>query len=181
MDKPLIPILKIGENNWIEKLTEFLESYDIEATALNIIQSEFELPKPVINYYQNFGGIESIDFMYNLYKPKDFISISNSDWSFVKENFAENELNNLVVFSESPANDPLCLHLENKSIYLFSHDPVTKSKVFENFDQYLRYEILEIQKLMGDIQFSGEQEIAYHKEYLNGVNIDYNFRCMKLC
>jgi len=85
------------------------------------------------------------------------------------------------VFSESPGNDPVCLNLEDNSIYFFSHDPIKKVKIFEDFTQYLKYEIIEIQKLMGDIDSNKEEEINYQKENLQSNNIDYDFRYMKFC
>jgi hypothetical protein len=180
MSEPIIPIKKIGEENWIEKLTDFLEEYDVEVKSLDF-NSDIKLPKEISDYYENFGGIDSSDFMYNLYKPDKFVKLIESDWSFLKENFNDEELEKFIVFSESPSNDPVCLNLEDFSIHFFSHDPIKSLKIFENFNQYLRYEIIEIQKLMGDIEFSKEEEINFQKQNLNGIDIDFDFRYMKFC
>lgn len=175
-----MPITTIGEPDWIEKLTAFLESYDVEVAGLDVLDTGFHLPEDVMEYYPNFGGIESSDFMYTLYKPQQLISLSLSQWSFVKENFADDETQRYIVFAESPGNDPLCFDTSDFSVWLFSHDPLKKAKVFEDFNQYLRYEIIELQKLMGDVDFEDvEEERTYYKKYLAGNNIDYDLREMK--
>lgn len=47
--------------------------------------------------------------------------------------------------------------------------PLKKAKVFEDFNQYLQYEIIELQKLMGDVDFAdADEELDYHKKYLGG-------------
>lgn len=181
MSNLIIPISNIGEKNWIKKLTTFLEEYGVEVKALENINSDYKIPESMKLYYKHFGGIESSDFMYNLYKPQDLTGLGKTNWSFVKDNFPPNELEKYVVFAESPGNDPVCLNLCNNSIHFFSHDPIKSTKVFENFNQYLIYEIIEIQKLMGDIEFDKEAEINYHKKNLNGIQIDYEFRHMKFC
>lgn len=173
------PITIIGEPDWIEKLTVFLESYDVEVAGLDEMNTGFHLPEDVMEYYQNFGGIDSSDFMYNLYKPKQLISLSQSQWSFAKENFTDAEMQPYIVFAESPGNDPVCFDAHDFSIWLFSHDPLKKAKVFEDFNQYLQYEIIELQKLMGDVGFDDDEEMLYHKENLSGNDIDFDFRTMK--
>ncbi|OJX32665.1 MAG: hypothetical protein BGO86_10420 [Chryseobacterium sp. 36-9] len=175
-----LPIATIGESNWIEKLTAFLESYDVEVAGLDELNTDFYLSEDVTEYYRNFGGIESIDFMYNLYKPEHFINLSKSNWSFVKEHFTEEEAGQYLVFAESPGNNPVCFDTNDFSIWLFSHDPLKKAKVFENFNQYLQYEIIELQKLMGDVDFEDDdEEMLYHKENLSGNNIDFDLRRIK--
>ncbi|WP_338794229.1 SMI1/KNR4 family protein [Bernardetia sp. MNP-M8] len=180
MKEPVLPIKTIGETNWTTKLTIFLEEYDVEVVGLESLSSKFELPKLMDMYFRNFGGIDSHDFMYNLYTPNKFIKLSESSWSFVKDKFSLKEMDEYIVFAESPSNDPICFHKTNNSIYLFSHDPIKKAKVFEDFNQYLLYEIIELQKLMGDIEWSEEEEIEYKKENFRGKDIDYEFRYMKL-
>lgn len=181
MNKPELPIESIGEDSWVDKLTLFLEEYDVEVEGVESVSSTFPLPDYMKDYYTFFGGIESSDFMYQLYKPDDFVLLSESNWSFVAENFSSSEIEKFVVFSESPGNDPVCINSEDNTIHLFSHDPLKGQKVFEDFNQYLQYEIIELQKLMGDIDWSKEEEIEYHKEKLGGSNIDYSFRYMKFC
>nr|WP_121271777.1 SMI1/KNR4 family protein [Pedobacter schmidteae] len=180
MENITMPITSIGEPDWIEKLTTFLESYDVEVEGLEDFESAFELPEQVMEYYRHFGGIESSDFMYNLYKPEQLIGLSQSQWSFVKENFTDTQMQPYIVFSESPGNDPVCFDKHDFSIWLFSHDPLRKAKVFEDFNQYLQYEMIELQKLMGDVDFADdEEEMRYHQENLSGNDIDFDFRRMK--
>jgi len=181
MNKPKLPIEFIGEDNWINKLVKFLEQYDVEVEGLKSIDCMFKIPEQMEKYFKYFGGISSSDFMYNLYSPKDFIKLSVSDWSFINENFSLEETEKYIVFSESPGNDPVCLNMENDTIHIFSHDPLKKAKIFEDFNQYLQYEVIEIQKLMGDIEWNKDDEIEYHKEKLAGKDIDYTFRYMKFC
>ena len=79
MMTPRMPINKIGEEDWIKKLTDFLAEYDVEVEDLDFT-SKYQLPFDMELYYKNFGGIESSDYMYNLYSPDKFIEIENSDW-----------------------------------------------------------------------------------------------------
>ncbi|SDD44639.1 hypothetical protein [Niabella drilacis] len=180
MEKITMPIHTIGESNWIEKLTAFLENYDVGVLGLDAFDNDFNLSKTVVDYYTYFGGIDSSDFMYNLYRPEQFIQLSQSTWSFVKEHFTDQEPEPFIVFAESPGNDPVCFNKDDFSAWLFSHDPLKKAKVFEDFNQYLQYEIIELQKLMGDVEFANAgEELEYHKKYLGGKDIDYHFREMK--
>lgn len=80
MEKIIIPISAIGEPNWVEKLASFLESYDVEILALDAFDNDFNLPETMVDYYTHFGGIDSSDFMYNLYKPEQFTRVSQSNW-----------------------------------------------------------------------------------------------------
>lgn len=175
-----LPINYIGEENWINNLSVFLEDYDVVVKRTEL-STNLKLPKSMEEYYQNFGGIVSSDFMHNLYKVSGLILLVNTYHEFIQENFSTELTKQFIVFSASPSNDPVCLNIVDETIHLFSHDPVDSKKVFENFDQYLKYEIIEIQKLMGDVNFSKEEEIEYHKKYLNGDGIDYEFRYMKFC
>ncbi|MBE7649229.1 SMI1/KNR4 family protein [Tenacibaculum finnmarkense] len=169
-----LPINHIGEKNWVKNLTIFLEDYDI-IVERGELSTNLKLPKSMQEYYQNFGGIDSSDFMYNLYKINDLILLVDSDFEFIKENFSTELTKKFVVFSESPSNDPVCVNIIDETIHIFSHDPIDSKKVFENFEQYLKYEIIELQKLMGDVDFSKEEEIKYHKKHLNSNNIDYRY------
>jgi hypothetical protein len=171
MSELVMPINNIGEENWIENLTKFLENYDVEVEGIDSFENSYNLPNDILQYYLNFGGIESNDFMYNLYKPSQFVDLFDSDWSFIKENYKQEELKKYFIFCESPGNDPVCFNKENFSIYLFSHDPLREGKVFENFENYLRYEIIELQKLMGDVSLSSDEQVEYFKN-LKGDNID---------
>jgi len=175
------PIQSIGENNWISNLRGFLEGYDVETEGLSRLECDFKIPKSMELYYHNFGGIESSDFMYGLYKPCEFQKLWNSDWSFIKDHFVQEYITDFLVFGLSPANDPLCVNIVDESIYLFTHDPIKQSKVFENFDQFLIYEIIEIQKLLDGAEMTKDEEIEYHKHNLSGSDIDYVYRYSKFC
>lgn len=181
MIKPILPINKIGGENWVRKLTDFLQQYDVDVKPLATVESKVELPTHMTDYYKNFGGIESSDFMYNLYQPEKFIKLSESKWSFINENFTKEITTDFIVFSESPSNDPVCLNIKDFSVHFFSHDPVEHKKVFKDFNQYLIYEIIELQKLMGDFELTKDQEIEHQKIILGVENLDYNFRYIHFC
>ncbi len=181
-----LPITHIGEPNWVSKLQSSLAQYDIPnqgETIENIEQAEktleIELPKDIKEYCLHFGKTSTDDFMYNLKPVTEFKRLYATNWSFISLNFRMSEIDTMVVFSESPGNDPLCFDFRTGAIYLFSHDPIKKAKVFDNFSQYLVYELIEVEKLLGDpLDDSAMSQLE--EQYLAGKNIDYDFRRMKL-
>jgi len=107
--------------------------------------------------------------------------LTNSDWSFITEYFPKNETDNYIVFYDSPATDPICFDKASGEIYLFSHDPVRKGKVYKDFNDFLLDEIIHLQVLFLEVDFgSREAEIEYKASLLNGENIDFDFRYMRL-
>lgn len=187
--EPVLPIKQIGESNWIEKLSAFLVNYDVDVIPVddgNIFAEvehnlEWIIPIYVKEYFLNFGGIESSDFMYNLKKVEDWQVLTGSIWEFISLYFKQDETDNYIVFSESIGNEPICFKKDTEEIYLFSHDPIKKAKVFKNFNDYLLNELIEIQKLYAEVTFdNSEEEWSYKADLLNGDGIDFDFRFMKL-
>ncbi|MDJ1467668.1 SMI1/KNR4 family protein [Xanthocytophaga flava] len=181
-----LPVQKIGEPDWIQKLTTYLENYDIECEGLDsgVLQEtearlEIKMPEAMWEYYLYFGGIQSSDFMYNLKKPDEWMFLTDTNWSFVKLYFTLPEISSMIVFSESPGNDPVCFDKVSGEIYLFSHDPLQKGKIFQDFTQYLIYEIMETEKLVGDSDFA-EKEEEITAQFLSADTIDYALRHIKM-
>ncbi|MGE8005403.1 hypothetical protein [Lysinibacillus sp. NPDC093216] len=93
----MVPIRQIGEDDWIENLTSFLEDYDVEVISLEcekIFQKteqylDWIIPSQTKDYFINFGGIESSDFMYNLKKIDEWEVFTNSIWEFVSLHFQQ--------------------------------------------------------------------------------------------
>ncbi|MDM5247634.1 SMI1/KNR4 family protein [Lysinibacillus sp. G4S2] len=143
--EPILPIRQIGEDNWIENLSSFLEDRDVEVISLEdeqIFQKterylDWIIPFQTKEYFLNFGGIESSDFMYNLKKINEWEVLTNSVWEFVSLNFKQQETDKYIVFSESPSNDPICFKRDTAQVYLFSHDPIKRTKVYKDFNDYL--------------------------------------------
>jgi hypothetical protein len=184
-----LPIKNIGENNWVKNLNCFLEYYDIEVFPLENVHLikeieqylEWKIPDSIIEYYKYFGGIDDHDFMYNLKKINEFKNLSNSNWEFIKTEFEENIIKKFIVFSESPANEPLCINKKSGEIYIFSHDPLKYAKVYKNFNDYFIDEIINLKELMGDLEFTNKDEkFETLKELLSGEEIDYEIRLIKL-
>jgi|GEM_PF-4740010 len=187
--EPFIPISFIREENWVSKLSDFLIDHDVEVIPLvdrDIIditsnRLDWEISLNIRDYYLNFGGIESSDFMYNLKSLSDFEYLKDSEWEFISLYFRKEEIDDFIVFSESPGNDPICIQKSTNEIFLFSHDPIKNAKVYNNFDDYVLNEIIEIQKLFAEIKFdSSAEELNYKMKVLGGENIDYQFRSIKL-
>lgn len=187
--EPILPIRQIGEDNWIEKLSSFLEDHDVEVISLEgekIFQKtehylDWIIPSQTKDYFLNFGGIESSDFMYNLKKIDDWEVLTNSIWEFVSLNFKKEETDKYIVFSESPSNDPICFKRDTGQVYLFSHDPIKRAKVYKDFNDYLLNEMIDIQKLYTEVTFDcSKKEIEYKANLLDGDGIDFNFRYLKL-
>jgi hypothetical protein len=176
-----MPIRKIGEGDWVEKLTCFLEEYGVDVIPLddkNLINKverrlKWKFPQDLKDYYLSFGGIDSPDFMCNLKRLDEYTTLSNS--------FIEETGNNCVIFAESPANEPLCIDKQSCEIYLFSYDPFRYAKVYNDFNDYLISEIINIQELFGELEFdSKKNKINFMSKILQGDNIDYVFRNIKL-
>ncbi len=186
--EPILPIRQIGEDNWIENLTCFLEDQDVEVISLeteNFQKTEqyldWIIPSQTKDYFLHFGGIESSDFMYNLKKMDEWEPLTNSIWEFVSLYFQQDETDKYIVFAESPSNDPICFKRDTGEIYLFSHDPIKRAKVYKDFNDYLLNEIIEIQKLYAEVTFdSSKEEIEYKRNLLDGEGIDFDFRYLKL-
>lgn len=95
--------------------------------------------------------------------------------------FQQDETDKYIVFAESPSNDPICFKRDTGEIYLFSHDPIKRAKVYKDFNDYLLNEIIEIQKLYAEVTFdSSKEEIEYKRNLLDGEGIDFDFRYLKL-
>ncbi|WP_068985688.1 SMI1/KNR4 family protein [Lysinibacillus xylanilyticus] len=181
--EPILPIRQIGEDNWIEKLSSFLEDHDVEVISLErekIFQKteyylDWIIPSQIKDYFLNFGGIESSDFMYNLKKIDEWEVLTNSLW------FKQEETDEYIIFSESPSNDPICFKRDTGQVYLFSHDPIKRAKVYKDFNDYLLNEMIDIQKLYTEVTFDcSKEEIEYKANLLDGDGIDFNFRYLKL-
>ena len=187
--EPIFPMRQIGEDNWVENLSSFLEDHDVE---MMFVEDEtlFEkaernldwiIPSQTKDYFLHFGGIESSDFMYNLKKIDGWEVLTNSVWEFVSLNFQQEVTDGYIVFAESPGNDPLCFKKDTEEIYLFSHDPIRKAKVYKDFNDYVINEIIDIQELYEEVTFdSAAEEIAYKANVLDGESIDFDFRYLKL-
>lgn len=181
------PITHIGEPDWVNKLQQYLEANDIDCTGENqaaIEQAEasleLSLPAQIREYYLHFGTTSASDYMYNLRPVTDFVRLFATNWSFITLNFRMSEIDTMVVFAESLGNDPLCFDFKTGAIYLFSHDPVKKAKVFTDFSQYVVHELFETERLVGSHQLSDEDITKLTEEYLSGEGIDYSFRYLKL-
>lgn len=188
MENLEMPIQKIGERGWKSNLKKFLENYDIEVLPLDdkdiLIEAEnrlgWKLPKEMKDFYLNFRETDNTDFMSNLYPLDELVPLSGSSWGFVLSEYPREVIDKYIVFAESPATDPLCIDKDNYEIVLFSHDPLTFGKVFNNFNDYLINEIISIQELLGELEFEEGEKKSYMAELLSGENIDFDFRHEKL-
>lgn len=183
------PIKQIGESEWVNKLTTFLKEFDIEVLPLEdkkeISQTEkrldWSMPNDMKEYYLHFGGTESDDFLFNLKELLEFTLLSDKEWKYVTESIDDVNFNDFIVFSESPGNDPLCIHKDTHEVYLFSHDPIMYSKVYNSFSDYVISEIVALQELCGELSFESKSEKqTVLMNLLNGNNINYEFRNQKL-
>lgn len=188
MKKPFVlPFQQIGEPNWVENLRSYLAGYEIscEGESLAVIESaeaklEFQLPPQLKEYYLHFGKTSCSEYMYHLRPVTELIWLFASNWSFINLNFYLSAYNNMLEFSGSPAQDPICFDTETGAIYLFSHDPIRKAKVFTDFNQYVLSKVLETEREIGDNDLSSADVSRLVDEYLPGEGIDYDFRRMKL-
>lgn len=181
------PITHIGEPDWTTKLQQYLEANDISCTGESLAtieraeaNLELQLPTQIREYYLHFGTTSSDDYMYNLKPVTELVRLFATNWGFINFNFLMSEINTMIVFSESPGGDPLCFDFTTGAIYLFSHDPVKKAKVFSDLSQYVLHELLETEHLVGDSDLNEDESNQLIDKYLSGEGIDYNFRRMKL-
>jgi hypothetical protein len=182
-----LPITQIGESDWVSKLQNYLENSDIACTGENLATIEqaeaaleLQLPMQIREYYLHFGTTSDSDYMYNLKSVTELVRLFATNWSFITLNFRMSEIDTMIVFSESPGGDPLCFDFKTGAIYLFSHDPVKKAKVFNDLSQYVVHELLETERLVGDSGLSEDDTQRLTDKYLSGEGIDYEFRTMKL-
>jgi hypothetical protein len=187
MESPFeFPLTSIGEPAWEAKLRRYLENYDITCTGVTPQQLAtceatlgVALPATMRAYYLDFGGSQSSDFMYGLLPVEEIAPLATAGFEFISLYFTEAEVARMVWFAESPSNDPLCFDADTGALYLFSHDPVQKAKVFADFNQYLLFEIMQLEDLLGD----GLDE-AHAKQltasYLLGDGLGYAVRAQKL-
>ena len=181
-----LPIKEIGETQWQSKLENYLKNHSIDFLGIEkalVEQYENEknisLPEQLKEYLIAFGATESDDFMYGLMPLPQFKLLFAANISFISFNFKMYDINTMIHFAQSPGNDPLCFDKDSGEIYLFSHDPIKKARVFADFNQYLLFQIIETEKLLGDnLSESREQELK--SAYLSGEGIDYKFRDLKL-
>lgn len=180
------PLTSIGEPNWEAKLRQHLAGYDIAcegATPQQLAACEASLgtalPAPMRAYYLAFGGSQNPDFMYGLLPLAQVQPLATAGYEFISLYFTPAEVAGLIWFAESPGTDPLCFAQDTGALYLFSHDPVQKAKVFTDFSQYLLFELMQLEALLGEgLDEESEQQLA--DRYLIGEGIDYAFRTQKL-
>jgi len=181
-----LPLVRIGEPAWEAKLRQHLAGYDIACAGVPPQElAAYEatlgaaLPAPLRAYYQAFGASQSPDFMYGLLPVVELAPLATAGFEFTSLYFAPAEVAGMVWFAESPGNDPLCFDQGTGELYLFSHDPVRKAKVFADFNQYLLFELMQLEELLGDgLGEELKQQLA--TQYLLGQGIDYAFRTQKL-
>ena len=181
------PFTRIGEPDWAAKLRQYLAAGGISCTGERLAAIEqaeaslaAPLPPPIREYYLRFGTTSDADYMYSLKPAAGLVHLGAAGWRFINENFLASEISRMIVFSESPGNDPLCFDAKTGAIYLFSHDPVEKAKVFSDFSQYVLHELLETERLVGDSDLSESAVNQLTDKYLSGEGINYNFRALKL-
>jgi hypothetical protein len=180
------PLTSIGDPDWEAKLRHYLEGYDVACVGLTPQQLAAcearlgaPLPAPMHAYYQAFGGSQSSDFMYGLLPLAEIAPLAAAGFEFISLYFAPPELAGMVWFADSPGNDPLCFDQRTGELFLFSHDPVRKGKVFADFNQYLLFEIMQLESLLGEgLEEALEKQLT--EKYLRGDAIDYAFRTQKL-
>lgn len=180
------PLTSIGEPDWEAKLRQHLKRYDITCMGVTPTQLaaceatlEAALPASMRAYYLAFGGSQSSDFMYGLLPIWEVAPLATAGFEFVSLYFTPAEVAGMVWFADSPGNDPLCFDQGTSELYLFSHDPVRKAKVFTDFNQYLLFEIMQLEELLGDgLDEEIKQKLAAN--YLVGDGIDYALRTQKL-
>jgi hypothetical protein len=179
-------LTSVGEPSWEAKLRQHLEGYNIACagvTPQQVAACEAKLgaalPADMCAYYLAFGDSQSSDFMYGLLPIAEVQPLATAGYEFISLYFTPGEIDGLVWFAESPGNDPLCFAQATGALYLFSHDPVRKAKVFTDFSQYLLFELIQLETLLGEgLDEKSEQQLA--DRYLAGEGIDYAFRTQKL-
>lgn len=189
MKKLKIPFEKIGQDGWKKKAQSFFQKYDIETVPLdgNVLASAEQklglvLPQPLKDFYAAFGGTprKDLEFTCHLYDPSQFMPLNEAAWSFIPENFSTEETESFIVIGESPARDPVVLEKGTAEIFLFSHDPVSKCKMYDDFDQLVKDNMLNIEIQLDDLDIDRDQEIKLKAELLGGENIDTEMRYIKL-
>ncbi|MCC8154014.1 MAG: SMI1/KNR4 family protein [Tannerellaceae bacterium] len=190
MEDLSLPIQKIGEKNWVDKLMAFLRKKNVDVKSLpddtQIEKVKEKLgwtpPSEIIAYYRYFGAIEHPHFMPTLYALQDFTGLAGSGWEFIKKEFPADFTGQFVVFGTAPGGDPLCVSKETGEIYLFSHDPLLAEKVYNNFSDYLIGEIINFKEnTLGEMQLeNGEEKQDFLARLLPGTNISYHLRHTKL-
>lgn len=184
-----LPFKKIGERGWDRKLASFLEGYDVESEPLEDKDSiketekrlQWSMPEVMKKYYLKFGGTESDDYLYNLKPLEEFSELSAEEWDYVTEDIDKDVISDYIVFAESLNNDPICISRSTEEIYLFSHDPLRYAKIYKDFNDYILANIIDLQELLGDLEFNSEEEKNnFMSEMFTGDNIDYQFRNQKL-
>jgi hypothetical protein len=181
-----LPLTTIGEPAWEAKLRQYLEGYDLVcagATPQQVAACEATLgaalPASLRAYYLAFGGSQNSDFMYGLLPIAELKPLAAAGFEFISLYFTPAEVAGMVWFADSPGNDPLCFDQATGELYLFSHDPVQKAKIFTDFNQYLLFEIMQLEELLGD-GIEEEQQRQLADKYLRGKDIDYVLRTQKL-
>lgn len=180
------PLTSIGEPDWEAKLRQHLQGYDIVCEGVTPPQLAAcearlgaPLPATMRAYYLAFGGTRSSDFMYGLLPLAEVEPLATAGFEFVSLYFTPEKVAGMVYFADSPGNDPLCFDQATDELYLYSHDPVRKGKVFTDFNQYLLFELIQLEALVGEgLDEDAEQQLA--ESYLVGEGIDYAFRTQKL-
>jgi hypothetical protein len=180
------PLTRIGEPAWETKLRQHLASYDITCAGVTPAQMTAceailgaALPADMRAYYLAFGGGQSSDFMYGLLPIAEIAPLATAGFEFISLYFTPAEVAGMVYFADSPGNDPLCFDQATGEIYLLSHDPVRKAKVFADFNQYLLSEIIQLETMLGEA-LDDTQARQLTASYLVGEGIDYAFRTQKL-
>ena len=144
------------------------------------LHTQILMEQEMKDFYLYFGGTDNTDFMSNLYPLDNLIPLSESSWEFVLSEFPREVIDKYIVFAESPATDPLCIDKDNYEVVLFSHDPIKCGKVYNNFNDYLKNEIISTQELLGELEFDEGEKKSYMTKLLPGENIDFEFRHEKL-
>jgi hypothetical protein len=173
MDWSRFPVRNLEQEGWQNALKDFLGGYDVEAQGLSAEeiaalekQLEYSFPRDFRNYLLDFGKTERMDFTPCLLESSEFISLKDSDFEFIshyaEEVFSEDGASDYIQVAGSLGGDPLCFYKRNNvdsesehsasALFFFSHDPVEKVKVFDSFTQYLLFEILNLQQLMGELE-----------------------------
>lgn len=180
------PITRIGEPDWAARLQQYLAGYAIDCVGVSpeeLAACEARLgtalPAPMRAYYLAFGGTQSADFMYGLLPVAEVEPLLSAGFEFVSLYFTPQEVAGLVYFADSPGNDPLCVAPDTGELYLLSHDPVCKAKVFAGFNQYLLFEMMQLEDLLGE-GLPADQARQLAADHLSASGIDYDLRTQKL-
>lgn len=130
-------------------------------------------------YYLAFGATDTSDFMHGLLPLSELTLLPEAGFEFISLYFMPADTQAMVYFADSPGTDPLCFSQQSGEIYLFSHDPLRKGKVFTDFSQYLLAELLELEHLLGE-GLDEPLRASLAAQYLAAEGVDDDFRNMKL-